>query len=142
MEGPQGDQTRISFFLFINSKSGGGVGAQYLTIPNRKLTYQFGKDTTISLHFIDLFDAQGREAALEKMRRVQARVERRGKGKVTAVVCGGDGTVLWVVSLVGKAGLDLTKVPFCIIPIGTGNDFSRCLGWGGSPISFSRGDVG
>lgn len=74
MEGPQGDQTRISFFLFINSKSGGGVGAQYLTIPNRKLTYQFGKDTTISLHFIDLFDAQGREAALEKMRRVQARV--------------------------------------------------------------------
>lgn len=61
---------------------------------------------------------------------------------MTAVVCGGDGTVLWVVSLVGEAGIDLTKVTFCIIPIGTGNDFSRCLGWGGSPISFSRGKVG
>ena len=87
--------------VFCNIKSGGGVGTRYLTIPNRKLTYQLGKDTTITIHFIDLFDTQGREAALEKMRRVQAKVEKRGKGKVTAVVCGGDGTVLWVVSLVG-----------------------------------------
>lgn len=71
------------------------------------------------------------------MKRAQGRVERRGKGRVHAVVCGGDGTVLWVVSLVGEQGMDLTKIVFCIIPIGTGNDFSRCLGWGGSPISFS-----
>ena len=133
------EQERVSFFLFINTKSGGGIGSKYLTVPNHKVTYQFGKDVAICLHFVDLFDVQARGEALERMRKTQSRVEKRGKGKVTAVVCGGDGTVLWVVSLVGQSGLDLTKVTFCIIPIGTGNDFSRCLGWGGSPISFSAG---
>ena len=54
------EQERISFFLFINTKSGGGVGSEYLSVPNQKITYQFGKDSTISLHFVDLFDAQAR----------------------------------------------------------------------------------
>jgi diacylglycerol kinase family enzyme len=105
------------------------------------MCYQFGSSTTVALTFVDLFDAEGRHHGLEKMRRAQGKVERRGRGKVNAVVCGGDGTVLWVVSLVGEHGIDLTKIVFCIIPIGTGNDFSRCLGWGGSPISFSEGNL-
>jgi diacylglycerol kinase (ATP) len=90
---------------------------------------------------IDLFDQQERERGLTKMQRLFNKGQSTGKGKVTAIICGGDGTVLWVVSLVGKQGIDLTKVTFCIVPIGTGNDFSRCLGWGGSPISFSAGKL-
>lgn len=54
------EQERISFFLFINTKSGGGVGSKYLTVPNHKITYQFGKDSTICLHFVDLLDLQAR----------------------------------------------------------------------------------
>jgi hypothetical protein len=68
------EQERISFFLFINTKSGGGVGSEYLSVPNQKITYQFGKDSTISLHFVDLFDAQARGQALERMRKAQSRV--------------------------------------------------------------------
>jgi diacylglycerol kinase (ATP) len=57
------------------------------------------------------------------------------------IICGGDGTVLWVVSSVIKAGVNPNDVSFGIIPIGTGNDFSRSLGWGGSPITFSQNNL-
>lgn len=101
------DSEKISFFLFINSKSGGAKGSKYLTVPNRKLTYQFGKDAVVCLHFVDLFDAEDRQKGLDRMKKALAKVERRGKGRVTAVICGGDGTVLWVVSIVGEHGINL-----------------------------------
>lgn len=50
---------------------------------------------------------------------------------VKVIVCGGDGTVLWVVEEIVKAKIDLENIIIGIIPIGTGNDFSRATGWGG-----------
>ena len=46
------------------------------------------------------------------------------------VICGGDGTVMWVVTEMSSFNIDHTKVPIAIIPLGTGNDFARVLGWG------------
>ena len=54
------------------------------------------------------------------------------------IVCGGDGTVMWVVEELVKHQIDLTRCPIGIIPFGTGNDFSRVLGWGGD----TDGDMG
>lgn len=50
--------------------------------------------------------------------------------KVISVICGGDGTVMWVVSEYHNFGIDPDLAPLAIIPIGTGNDFSRVLNWG------------
>jgi len=55
------------------------------------------------------------------------------------IVGGGDGTVLWVVGEMIKVGIDLSKCPIGIIPFGTGNDFSRVLGWGGLPPNILIG---
>ena len=48
-----------------------------------------------------------------------------------AVICGGDGTVVWIVNEFANEEIDPMKTPLVVIPLGTGNDFSRNLNWGG-----------
>lgn len=52
------------------------------------------------------------------------------KIRCLGVICGGDGTVTWVISELHKNQIPCHQVPFAIIPLGTGNDFSQSLGWG------------
>ncbi len=44
---------------------------------------------------------------------------------------------MWVVSEIVKHKIDLKKAPIAVIPLGTGNDFSRCLGWGKEQITLT-----
>ncbi|ELP94040.1 diacylglycerol kinase, theta, putative [Entamoeba invadens IP1] len=55
--------------------------------------------------------------------------------KFIAVICGGDGTVGWVMNEMKKAN---KKPQYFIIPLGTGNDLSICTGWGGG---YDGGDL-
>ena len=46
------------------------------------------------------------------------------------VACGGDGTMSWLVNKLFSHIPKLYLLIFGILPIGTGNDMSRSLGWG------------
>ena len=46
------------------------------------------------------------------------------------MICGGDGTVMWIVHELANHNIDPSKLSLAVIPLGTGNDFSRYLGWG------------
>lgn len=58
------------------------------------------------------------------------------KKQFRVIVCGGDGTVMWVVEEMINYQIDQTKCPIGILPFGTGNDFSRVLGWGGISLYY------
>ncbi|CAL1686703.1 unnamed protein product [Lasius platythorax] len=95
-----------------NRKSGNNDGDQILSLFRRLLN---------PAQIMDLAERDP-VAALEWCRLL-------GKTPSTILVAGGDGTIAWLLNTIYK--LELKPVPsVAIIPLGTGNDLSRVLGWG------------
>lgn len=102
--------------ILANLKSGDNTAAENVIAIFRSI-----------LNPIQIFELSsvGPDAALNlvsKMKSTTCRI----------LVAGGDGTIGWILNEIVKK--NIRPIPeVCILPIGTGNDLSRVLGWGAVP---------
>lgn len=97
--------------VFINARSGGQHGPTLQRRLNMLLN---------PVQIFELSASQGPEVGLDLFKNVQY---------FRVLVCGGDGTVSWVLDAIEKYNFE-SPPPVAILPLGTGNDLSRVLQWG------------
>ena len=107
--------------VFVNRRSGPQAGGALL----RRLKQ--------ALNPLQVWELPGEHGGPEAALALFARVPR-----LRIAVCGGDGTAGWVLAALDELweraalGPEVSKPPVAILPLGTGNDLARCLGWAAS----------
>ncbi|KAG6751336.1 hypothetical protein POTOM_045869 [Populus tomentosa] len=111
--------------VFINSKSGGQLGADllktYSALLNENQVFDLGKeapDVVLRRIYLNLEKLKSNDEFAAKIQE-----------KLRIIVAGGDGTAGWLLSVVCDLKLS-HPLPIATMPLGTGNNLPFAFGWG------------
>jgi diacylglycerol kinase (ATP) len=108
------DSSYVPLLVFVNSRAGPQQGHLLITQLRRLLN---------PIQIYDLAKTSpGPQAVLQSFSAFT---------RLRILVCGGDGTVSWIIGALEKLNLQRKWPPIAILPLGTGNDLARIHGWGG-----------
>ena len=102
----------------INNKSGSQRGQNM-----KKILIDIGIKT------FDIYE-------LSKSEELQKKLSKLINITTIICICGGDGSISWACSIINKCCSIIPKI--CVVPMGTGNDLSRTLGWGTKNLSYDK----
>ena len=109
--------TSMPLLVFLNGRSGGGMG----NILKGRFEEWLGKEQVFDLGMVGRGGPTPEEALAPFVDTPHCRV----------LVCGGDGTCSWLLAAIDRVRCSAAGVlPVAVMPLGTGNDLSRSLGWG------------
>ncbi|KXZ56309.1 hypothetical protein GPECTOR_1g272 [Gonium pectorale] len=113
---------------FVNARSGGRMGAELALLMSRAI----GKVQVFDIGQRDQTPDKVLYRLYENLRAAEASGDARAahlRQRLRLLVCGGDGTIAWVMGVIKKLRLN-PEPPIAIVPLGTGNDLSRTFLWG------------
>ncbi|XP_021901091.1 LOW QUALITY PROTEIN: diacylglycerol kinase 5-like [Carica papaya] len=119
------DMPTCPVLVFINSKSGGQLGADLLvtfrSILNEKQVFDLGEeapDKVLSRIYVNL----------EKLKNDGDEFAKEIQERLRIIVAGGDGTAGWLLGVVCDLKLSYPP-PIATMPLGTGNNLPFAFGW-------------
>uniref|UniRef100_A0A7S4V475 Diacylglycerol kinase n=1 Tax=Alexandrium monilatum TaxID=311494 RepID=A0A7S4V475_9DINO len=124
------------FIVIVNPKSGGNTAGEFLALP----TSGFEVDEPDGVR-ATVFSYAITDPSKAGFKHLAREVEAVPEGqRARCIVAGGDGTVMWTIEEMFKAGIPVNRVSLGIVPFGTGNDFANVTGWGtkGPPKDFLK----
>ena len=91
---------------------------------------------------VRIFDIrQGASGSKPAFESLQRDLEKFPDVVIRVIVAGGDGTVLWALAEIEKHDIPSARVAVGHLPFGTGNDFSRATGFGGTTGSLTGANL-